>query len=132
MSVVLTCVFCSGSVKKPDLLKCLHVSCQKCVEEKFSGKVEVVELAEGGEEQEVQVSTLSCPACHLTMTREEMLEDLFSEEEPRMCGPCLEGGENIPAVVSCRDCPDLLCQRCVEAHKRVKLTRSHQLVDGNI
>ena len=44
---------------------------------------------------------------------------------PRMCSSCDEGSE---ITSRCRDCNEFLCDNCVRAHQRVRLTKDHFIV----
>ena len=46
------------------------------------------------------------------------------------CDPCYDvEGHTLQAVGFCESCSDNLCQNCVLAHKKNKLTRKHQIQD---
>ena len=62
-----------------------------------------------------EVSEVSCPDCQ-TKT---------SPGEAPGCSCC---DERRPASVRCEDCQDLLCVDCLAAHRRVRLTRDHRIV----
>lgn len=40
------------------------------------------------------------------------------------CGNCEEGAS---AISKCMECSDLLCDTCVSAHQRVRLTKDHKI-----
>ena len=44
---------------------------------------------------------------------------------PRMCSSCDEGSH---ATSRCKDCNEYLCDNCVSAHQRVRLTKDHYIV----
>ncbi|XP_002129130.2 E3 ubiquitin-protein ligase TRIM71 [Ciona intestinalis] len=52
------------------------------------------------------------------------LHDDIKETENHSCS-C---GDGVAASSYCRDCKDYLCQRCVSAHYRVRLTKDHIIV----
>ena len=84
-------------------------------------------------EPEVMVT---CPLCKVTTSEAEIVENLFltfdadrnGEQndlpETHMCDSCDDGNF---ASSKCEECEDYLCDDCVKAHKRLKLTRNHKL-----
>ena len=44
--------------------------------------------------------------------------------ETHVCDSC---DENNFASIKCEECDDHLCEECVKAHKRMKITRNHTL-----
>lgn len=47
----------------------------------------------------------------------------------QLCAACKTDGENRPAVKYCLDCSQLICQFCVDSHRRIRQIRNHKLVD---
>ena len=45
------------------------------------------------------------------------------------CGPCSGLGKEEEAITHCKQCDDLLCERCKTQHAVIKVTRSHVLID---
>ncbi|XP_054278951.1 E3 ubiquitin-protein ligase TRIM71 isoform X2 [Macrosteles quadrilineatus] len=73
-------------------------------------------------------SMTSCISSHYSLEQEELfISDLLSDkaESPRfICRVCDEG----TVVTSrCRDCNEALCDSCVRAHHRVRLTKDHYI-----
>ena len=46
-----------------------------------------------------------------------------------LCAACRTDGENRQAVKFCLDCSQLICQFCVDSHRRIRQIRNHKLVD---
>lgn len=46
-------------------------------------------------------------------------------DEPSLCTSCEEGAS---ATSRCRDCSELLCDPCVRAHQRVRITKDHRIL----
>ena len=76
-----------------------------------------------------------CPLCQQNSKKSDIIEnqivellDLPSSEkaaaadEIKVCTGCEEG---IPATSYCIQCAEYLCETCVAAHKRVKITKDH-------
>lgn len=78
------------------------------------------------------VKQILCPTCsqeinideaidHLFLTEYAQNADSLPEESSYPCG-CEEGNEGI---AFCQDCQDWLCESCVNAHHRVRVTKDH-------
>ncbi|XP_052817947.1 tripartite motif-containing protein 45-like [Mya arenaria] len=52
-----------------------------------------------------------------------------TEDRVKLCGPCLEEETEVPATKFCIDCEEHLCDTCVQYHRKVKLTKTHELID---
>ncbi|XP_052817946.1 protein wech-like [Mya arenaria] len=52
-----------------------------------------------------------------------------TENRVKLCGPCFEEGNEVPATKFCVDCDDHLCETCVQYHRKVKLIKNHKLID---
>ncbi|KAJ8335164.1 hypothetical protein SKAU_G00408030 [Synaphobranchus kaupii] len=97
-----------GPDRSPQLLPCLHSLCQQCVP------------------QAVGVDRRECPVCGVEYALTEVFDNLFFTEsqEITQCGGC--GGAEAGAW--CMECGEALCPECVSAHKRVKVTREHNVL----
>ncbi|XP_052776477.1 tripartite motif-containing protein 45-like [Mya arenaria] len=45
------------------------------------------------------------------------------------CQPCSQDGDTFPAEAYCTVCKEFLCSNCASVHKKLKMTRSHALLD---
>ena len=83
-------------------------------------------------EPEVMVT---CPLCKVTTSEKEIVENYFLTFDNRngdqddlpqthMCDSC---DENNFASAKCEECEDHLCDDCVKAHKRLKITKDHKI-----
>ncbi|XP_041739378.1 uncharacterized protein LOC121571770 [Coregonus clupeaformis] len=105
------CGLCCTELKpdrNPQLLPCLHSVCQECVPQS-DFKTE-------------------CPVCGRQYTSSEIIDypflPTFASDSKTWCGGCDE-----PVVCGwCVECDEPLCSVCVAAHKRVKLTRDHNVL----
>nr|CAB3267239.1 ZF(Bbox/RING/PHD)-1 zinc finger protein [Phallusia mammillata] len=82
---------------------------------------------------------LKCPCCQCISNLDNVIDNLFtyqqnnktsaSEENivPKVKKLCTSCDENYQAVRFCSTCEDFLCEECMTAHKRVKLTKDHVL-----
>ena len=125
------CGLCKEYVanKTAKLLGCLHTFCQDCLE-----KEDMRRLTPDGKLD----TKVLCPVCRCLTPRTLLAENHFVEiEEQRndekqelkkICGSCED--EEVPGVKFCLECKEWLCEDCVAAHRRVKLTKNHNLVDS--
>jgi len=68
-----------------------------------------------------------------------MIEDRFIIERGKSPVPvesetsefCTSCEDNISATSYCQDCSEYLCEGCVQAHRRVKVTKDHTIVEKN-
>ncbi|XP_018621370.2 E3 ubiquitin-protein ligase TRIM33-like isoform X1 [Scleropages formosus] len=104
-----------GSERRPQLLPCLHSLCRACLPR-----------ADGA-------FTAECPACKGIYTHLAVKSNPFIKETPvwsgaqkvSKCGGCCED----TAVIGwCKECGEALCSACVLAHRRVRVTRDHTVL----
>jgi hypothetical protein len=129
------CIFCltrCGS-KTPKILTCLHSACDECFKERLEAANKENKdtlIDEDGISTEVVVA---CPLCKVTTTASEIADNLFLASDDlgdddlmqtHMCGSC---EENNFASSFCADCEGNLCDDCVKAHMRLKITKDHKI-----
>lgn len=83
--------------------------------------------------------TILCPACNATVEKSKVLDNLFvqsapivhliddeeeKEEDRHVCTGC---DENEEATSFCVECKEWLCDQCVIAHRRVRITKDHMI-----
>ena len=122
------------------MLPCLHSFCKNCLERSITGLDNIVE----------------CPTCHQTVPLDSggvdslpsdlfvsnMFDVMVSQQEEfengdlqlnlhrdraigdQWCSSCDEGSQ---ATSVCKNCHEYLCDRCVKAHQRVRLTKDHYI-----
>ncbi|XP_038052388.1 E3 ubiquitin-protein ligase TRIM32-like [Patiria miniata] len=129
----LECPICCCRFKDPKILDCLHSFCQKCLEEMMS-------------KQMSETEKITCPVCRsetqvpdeglLNLSSSIFLSSLVDEVKQqetllgkvsRPTATC-DCGEDETTTWRCLDCSDNLCQKCREAHERVKYTKNHQII----
>ncbi|KAK3599915.1 hypothetical protein CHS0354_022500 [Potamilus streckersoni] len=122
------CGICHQPYKRPKILPCFHSYCEVCLELHISkAKPDTkfqcplcwtgIEIPEGG-------------ACsfqtnfYIDTTEEEGLEERESKEVS--CENC--DGETKPTATSyCKVCEQAICDECVLLHKKLKITKDHEL-----
>ncbi|XP_076471034.1 LOW QUALITY PROTEIN: transcription intermediary factor 1-alpha-like [Babylonia areolata] len=90
-------------------------------------------VAEEEEPPPSPVPLTECPVCREPFTVEALIDNVFirkqaaSSEEGEGTEQKCTGCESNPATSFCLQCDDWLCGDCVTAHKRVRMTKDHQL-----
>uniref|UniRef100_A0A1X7UHB1 RING-type domain-containing protein n=1 Tax=Amphimedon queenslandica TaxID=400682 RepID=A0A1X7UHB1_AMPQE len=130
-AITMTCEVCSEYYTDPLMLPCLHSFCKKC-------------LIKAKEKQGSADTSLKCPTCDTSVNlpdgniegltqnlwlaqqvREASVKDKMSKKESTLCEQCSDD----TAVTFCCECWLFLCDFCKTAHKRIKTTSQHKLVD---
>ena len=128
----LACPLCHGTYTDPRVLPCLHSFCKHCLE--------------GYLHDHGPAATLNCPTCHQEVPLNSVgveglpssifisniLDVMVSQddyengelEDIRWCNSCDEGSR---ASSICKNCHEYLCNNCVKAHQRVRLTKDHYI-----
>ncbi|XP_061181390.1 E3 ubiquitin-protein ligase TRIM33-like isoform X1 [Saccostrea echinata] len=142
------CVLCASDLKdkSPKLLSCLHTLCENCLNSLFQVQIQQkrpneengdIASEEKGENLVSENCSILCPACNATVEKSLVLDNLFvqstpiviedeeeKEEESHVCTGC---DENQDATSFCAECKEWLCDQCVIAHKRVRITKDHTI-----
>ncbi|XP_078583065.1 E3 ubiquitin-protein ligase TRIM33-like isoform X3 [Branchiostoma floridae x Branchiostoma japonicum] len=127
-SLLLSCAVCkSEACHEPKLFPCLHTACRACI---LANSNVAGPGAQGGIQAKVK-----CPKCHAEAHISELIDNFFIQDakahgednEPSSDPQCTSCEENSLATAFCEDCSDWLCETCVQAHGRVKITKEHQL-----
>jgi len=129
----LLCGVCKQFFHRPKLLRCLHSFCKSCIES-LAGNVP-------GRE-----GTVICPICSSPselgskgidelpvnfLIAVELKNRNYAVEEkkaPIKCGNCEDNAE---VTGQCNECAEFLCDKCTSAHRRVRVTREHQIISLN-
>ncbi|XP_039295155.1 E3 ubiquitin-protein ligase TRIM33 isoform X3 [Nilaparvata lugens] len=140
------CIFCGQMLSAnddPKLLECLHAACKHCITSRL--KENPILEADGIATDNI----VRCPRCLVNCRQSMIIDNLFLSEclatsgvvggggadggdgtesgEQRMgdlkCGSCAETG-----VTSwCVECAEFICDICVQAHMRLKITKDHTI-----
>ncbi|KAI4463544.1 transcription intermediary factor [Holotrichia oblita] len=120
------CVFCDqvlSATDDPKLLECLHNACGSCTNNKLY------------EQNDNQNKGVECPTCGLTCEADKIIDNQFllelntTEETTTKvaelkCSSCSD--DNV-ATSWCVDCSEYICDICVQAHQRLKITKDHTI-----
>jgi len=122
------CGVCGEKVggRNGKLLGCLHTFCTECLD-----KSEAARTAPHASDGKIL-----CPVCRCLTPRTLLSDNHFIAEENEKNSPnsaelkkCTCCDEDRTGVKYCIECGEWLCEDCVAAHQRVKITRNHTLVD---
>ncbi|KAL0113294.1 hypothetical protein PUN28_012447 [Cardiocondyla obscurior] len=133
------CVFCSKVFTmgdNPKLLECLHAACTGCVNNKISDHNTSVDV-----DVLLESNVITCHVCNVTSQMENLIENRFlsklleeesdiggveeETKEPEEEKKCTSCHDNIVATSWCMECEEFICQSCVMAHQRLKITKDH-------
>ena len=127
------CIWCSQVLchnDLPKLLECLHVACQSCITNKLS------------ENENRSPHLINCPICNMVSRSDRIIEnqflieeqtsdenqanadDLIAEKSAIKCSSC---NDDANATSWCVDCSEFICDNCVKAHQRLKITKDHTI-----
>ncbi|XP_038053559.1 E3 ubiquitin-protein ligase TRIM56-like [Patiria miniata] len=131
----LECTICCCRFTDPKMLDCLHSFCLNCLEELIGS-------------QQPKAGEITCPVCRrVTAVADTGLQGLpncfflsslvdeFNKQErllgdaPADTGICEQCDEGLEAVLSCLDCSGDICQKCFDAHQKLKSTKKHRIVN---
>lgn len=129
----LLCGVCKQFFHRPKLLRCLHTFCKSCIES-LAGHVP-------GRE-----GTIICPKCSSPselgnkgidelplnfLIAVELKNRNNAVEEKKALIKCGNCEDNAEATGQCNECAEYLCDKCTSAHRRVRVTREHQIISLN-
>ncbi|XP_055610596.1 E3 ubiquitin-protein ligase TRIM33-like isoform X2 [Uranotaenia lowii] len=122
------CVWCQQiltTTDHPKLLECLHVACGPCVKQKFS------DISHNS-------PVLVCPVCKMDSRMEFIIDNVFLSENTADDNPgsvestkdmikCSSCSDDAIATSWCVECAEFICDSCVQAHQRLKITKEHTI-----
>ncbi len=144
LSKFLVCGICSQNPvsvnSAPKLLPCLHSFCEKCLQEKYEQQ-QGSSTNNSSESSGTLNPRLKCPSCGQEflvssngvsgfLNNQFIIENSGDEtskeglgHDNRVCTSCED--ENAASSSFCVNCSEWLCEPCIQAHQRVKVTRDH-------
>ncbi|KAM8830908.1 E3 ubiquitin-protein ligase TRIM33 isoform 1-T1 [Synchiropus picturatus] len=133
-----TCAVCKQSLQsrecEPKLLPCLHSFCLKCIPHP-ERQISVQVPGPHGQTDTHIVNVMRCAVCHQDYKQSDIIDNYFvkdtsestntsDEKSAQVCTSC---EDNAGTTGFCVECGEWLCQTCVEAHQRVKITKDHKI-----
>ncbi|KAJ8966872.1 hypothetical protein NQ314_003266 [Rhamnusium bicolor] len=125
-SFTFKCVFCDRVLSAgddPKLLECLHNSCSSCINSKL------YEHNDG-----MATGQIECPLCGIVCDPSRIIENQFllelasGEETTKNADmKCSSCSDDAIATSYCTDCSEFICDNCVQAHQRLKITKDHTI-----
>ena len=128
----LTCAICLSRYNQPKILPCLHSYCKGCLEDMLKKSHEK--------------KSIMCPQCKVVhelspqgidgfttfFTINNLLELLHIHENSAAETPvesikCSSGLDENPAVARCLTCSDYLCESCCTIHRKLKMSKDHDV-----
>ncbi|KAJ8721128.1 hypothetical protein PYW08_006593 [Mythimna loreyi] len=131
------CVLCNTQLAladgTPKLMECLHSACEPCIRAKLDEKQASSRDFLGAERV-----TVTCPTCRLQCQVANMIDQRFVMEKMALEQAGSNGGmsgeqqcnsceDTEPATSYCVDCAEFICDNCVHAHQRLKITKEHTI-----
>lgn len=134
------CVFCSKSFIYEDnakLLECLHAACATCITNKLTDQNVYADS-----DIVLDGNVVVCQICNVASQMDNLIENRFHTkyidddcnqgidddgkevEDDKKCTSC---HDNATATSWCVDCEEFICQNCVMAHQRLKITKDHTI-----
>ncbi|CRK89690.1 CLUMA_CG003377, isoform A [Clunio marinus] len=121
---------------RPKLLECFHSCCESCLSQ------EKQKINSSHQSCSIN-SLLSCPICKQNSSTEFIIENVFMIDSENADELTDEESENktsedeknekcsndcdLIASSYCVDCSALICENCVAAHRRLKITKDHTM-----
>ncbi|EDO47715.1 predicted protein [Nematostella vectensis] len=126
---LLKCPICLETYRTPKVLPCLHTFCQHCLKGMIQSGENIIVCPTC--RCEVCVPKEGVSALSTNFFINNMLDFLsvaLSNSKPIFCTNCEDRNT---ASSRCIECMEFLCEQCVAAHKRTKLTKEHEILALN-
>ncbi|KAL4234661.1 E3 ubiquitin-protein ligase trim71 [Mactra antiquata] len=129
------CPLCRGSYQDPRILPCLHSFCKRCLEHYYHDHGSPETLRCPSCNQEASLNSGGIEGIPSSIFISNILDVMVSQDEGEngelepdfqnhWCNSCDEGSR---ATCMCKNCYEYLCDNCVKAHQRVRLTKDHHI-----
>ena len=143
----LKCKICLNEFKDPRILDCMHVFCESCINnyisktdiiQETSGKRFKCPLCSNKSKPVNKVKTIGnwvtsfpiCDTINNLLARTDSSQRSRDRQKDHVCDHCKEEGTFAKAVSFCTVCVEYCCKDCYESHRKFKITRSHQVLNG--
>ena len=123
---LLKCPVCLETFQTPKILPCLHSFCQKCLQRILKeGENAILCPTCRNEIQLPQGGVQELPTNFFINNMLDFITVQSFSSKPIDCTNCQDHSN---AVARCGDCVEFLCEQCLAAHKRTKLTKEHEVL----
>ncbi|XP_025113700.1 E3 ubiquitin-protein ligase TRIM33-like [Pomacea canaliculata] len=119
------CAVCTNDFTTPKILPCGHLLCRECVISWMDSKPDagcplcrcpIVEQSDGSSSDTVD-------ALPTDFVMEALVESARVLSKDHLCCVC----EDVRADFICMQCQDMLCSACLKVHKKLPMSRSHDV-----
>ncbi|XP_046582795.1 E3 ubiquitin-protein ligase TRIM71-like [Haliotis rubra] len=137
----LTCVICTEVFTDPATLQCNHTFCKSCLLKYTKTQSEAI-----------QAKSILCPSCRQqtkvtnpdspveervsqlkpSHVIQSLMDDFGGSQDVDACSVCKEDGQRTPGTTWCTTCDDFFCDGCLKLHKKMPLSRDHEVLDVHI
>ncbi|KAJ8311016.1 hypothetical protein KUTeg_011461 [Tegillarca granosa] len=105
---VTTCPICLEEFKTPKCLPCLHNFCETCLNSY------IISTFKSESKSKVRKSQFKCPVVEIKQNKSCVI--LVNRRN-----------DDVTAVSWCHECNEALCEMCMNVHKKLKISRDHDL-----
>lgn len=123
---LLKCQICLETYKSPKVLPCLHTFCLQCLTKLCRPEERIIICPTCRCESQIPKDGVAAFSSNFFINN--MLDFLYvaqSSSKPVSCTNC---DDRNTATSRCIECMEFLCQACVAAHHRTKLTKDHEVL----
>ena len=119
------CQYCDNIYQDPRILSCLHSYCLQCITKLHVEGTTSITCPTCNQSTTIPDEDVSSLPCNVRLSEEtkqdKILRKVTSTSPSPPCDSC---GDNSP-IAYCTECDDLLCKVCLDAHQRLRISRSH-------
>lgn len=133
---VTICPICMDTLQNPRCISCSHTFCQNCLQDHIETSCQGKDFPAG----------FRCPVCCTfvpgsisddpshwaeTFPKNATIDFMIRNDDKKVlkfCKPCLNDTKEEPATTLCRSCMEFLCEGCTSYHKKLTITKDHEVV----
>lgn len=138
---VTICPICMETLQNPRCIPCSHNFCQQCLNNHINNSCIGKDFPTG----------FHCPVCRKyvpgsistdnptlwaeTFPKNAIIEFMIKSNDEKvlkLCKPCLNDNKEESASTLCGSCMECLCAGCTDHHKKLTITKEHEVVPLNV